>query len=117
MKKALTLCGLKEWFSIDDTGHLIPDGPGNPDEMPDPFSRRIPEGADRRETMALREKEKGRLARRLAGAGFSQSAVYSVLRELEQVFRSGGSEEQAFSVHHNTISSSRSNRSTCSDTD
>ncbi len=93
MKKALALCDLKNDFETDGFGHLLIDNPEKLLKTPDPFGRRIPEGADRREIRTMREKEKSRLVRRLAGAGFSQSAVYSVLQELEQVFGPGGFDE------------------------
>ena len=93
LNKALSLLELKNDYETDGDGHLLPTGRIVSGRPPDPFGRRIPDGADRREARKLREKEKGRLARRLAGAGFSQSAVYSVLRELEQASGSGTSED------------------------
>lgn len=85
LKKALSLLDLKDKYETDGDGHLIFNGSGDPDEVPDPFSRRIPENADRREIRAMRDKEKARLARRLAGAGFSQSAVYAVIHVFDSL--------------------------------
>ncbi len=85
LNKALSLLALREEYETDGDGHLLFTGSGDPEAVPDPFSRRIPENADRREIRALREKEKARLARRLAGAGFSQSAVYAVIREFDNL--------------------------------
>lgn len=89
MERALTLCERKGIFDTDDHGHLIlPEGgrpAADPDTSLNPFTDKIPASASRQEINKTKEKEKNRLARRLAGAGFSQSVVYSVIRELDQL--------------------------------
>ena len=83
-KKALKICGLESDFELDEYGSLVPaEDSAYIYERASIFELDEEEAAaDRQAAYKYREKQKAKLVRRLASAGFSPSAVYYTVSKI-----------------------------------
>lgn len=92
LRKALSICGLSDYYEIGEDGEITVPQEGYPSflpELPCPLNYfESPDEnirADRNAARRYREKEKARLTRRLLSAGFPPGTVYDAVRRIERL--------------------------------